>query len=245
MLTKEITSLQHPFIKHLVKLRTDRKYRYEHKSVFIAGHKLVNEHLNIKIIIVEKSFDGILPSAEEKIVVNEPLLKKITDLEHPEPVAALVDMPTPTDLKEKKYILVLDQIADPGNLGNLLRTALALGWEGAFLVEGTVDPFNDKALRAAKGATFRLPFRIGTWEELEKLIQENHLMPFVADINGNSFVKAKTNQSCMLILGNESHGPSHFAKSRFTRISIPMTPSMESLNVGAAGAILMHYLRSL
>jgi TrmH family RNA methyltransferase len=243
MISKEITSLQHPFIKHLVKLRTDRKYRNKEKQVLIAGCKLVREISPLKTVLVERGSAGF-PDAEEIIFVTREILKKITGLENPEPMAAVVAMPIPEKLEGKKYLLVLDGIADPGNLGTLLRTALALSWEGAFLITGSADPFNDKALRAARGATFRLPLFSGSWDELNAFIAKEKAQVYIASTDGESIeTLKKTAPPLLLVLGNEAHGASGDVKQRFPTLSIPMQTSVESLNVAIAGAILMYHLK--
>lgn len=243
MISKEITSLQHPFIKHLVKLRTDRKYRNEQKQTLIAGCKLVHEVSHLKTVLLEHGTTGF-PDADEVIFVTHEILKKITGLQNPEPMAAVVAIPTPKNLEREHYLLVLDGIADPGNLGTLLRTALALGWEGVFLTAGSADPFNDKALRAARGATFRIPLFSGSWEELDAFIKKENAQVYIANTGGESIdTLKKTKLPLLLVLGNEAHGASQEAKKRFPILSIPMQTSVESLNVAIAGAILMYQLK--
>ena len=186
MITKEITSLQHQIVKHLVLLRKDRDYRQEKKRALVAGRKLISECSPlITQLFVEKGTE--IPSTStacEICFVTPEILKKITGLENPEPVAAEISLPQPAILDGKKRILALDGISDPGNLGTLIRTALALGWEAVFITKTSTDPFNDKAIRAAKGASFRLPVQVGTREELEALIQRNQMRAIVADIAG-------------------------------------------------------------
>lgn len=242
MITKQITSLQHPFIKHLVKLRTDKLYRKEHNQVVISGKKLLTELSDLKIILSDNPEVPPL-KAEEIIIVTSGILKKITGLENPEAIAGVVELPPNGDLRNKRYLLALDRISDPGNLGTLLRTALALGWDGVFLIEGCADPFNDKALRAAKGATFQIPLRSGSWEELEQLALDNKMEVVVADGEGTPLGQHKLTPPLILLLGNESHGVRPGAKKAFPTVAIPMHSGMESLNVAIAGALLMHHLR--
>ncbi|NGX26519.1 MAG: 23S rRNA (adenosine(1067)-2'-O)-methyltransferase [Chlamydiae bacterium] len=238
MLTKEINSLQHPIVKTFVKLRNSRKFRYEKKQVVLAGRKLISEAKTLDILLVKKNFPHSF-QAHEIFHVNDAILKKVTGLETPEPIAAIAPMPDWEIVTKKNWILILDQINDPGNLGTLLRTALALGWEGAFLTENCVDPYNDKALRAAKGATFRLPMQMGSEEELYKLDQNI----LVADTSGKPLTALKKLEHTALILGNEATGVSKILKDRFSTVSIPIK-QMESLNVAAAGAILLYTLKS-
>ena len=243
MLPKEITSLQHPIVKEFVKLRTNRKFRYEKKSVVIAGKKQVQEATLLERVLILKDSPVATPAAKEVFFVTESILKKVTGLEAPEALAATTPMPSWQNLGKKRWILVLDGVADPGNMGTLLRTALALGWEGAFLTDRCVDPLNEKALRAAKGATFRLPLQMGSIETLLALKEETGHIGLIADIEGKPLSGLSPPDGCLLVLGNEASGVSRELKSSFTSVSIPMN-QMESLNVAAAGAIIMYNILS-
>lgn len=242
MIPKEISSLQHPIVKTFVKLRSSRKFRYEQRQLVIAGIKQVSEALAVDVLIVRKG-TAPLRDAKQTFFVTDEILKKATGLETPEPVAAIVPMPKWDALMGKKRILALDGIADPGNLGTLLRTALALGWDGAFLTEECVDPFNEKALRAAKGATFSLPLRMGTTEELLALIESEGYRAWVADMDGTPLPEVERTDKTLLILGNEAQGVSERLKECCDKIAVPIA-HIESLNVAAAGAILMYNLNT-
>jgi TrmH family RNA methyltransferase len=245
---KAISSLQHPLAKHLVKLRLNRDYRKQKNCALITGLKLIKEIANdipLKTLLVEENYELPAFISQETVVyrVTNSLLKKISGLENPEPVAAEVTLPSFSELSGKNFLIVFDGIADPGNLGTLLRTALALGWEGVFLAPNCTDPFNDKALRAAKGATFRLPMQTGSWDDLKKMIRDKKIQPYVADMKGKSIEELKCKPPLMLILSNESLGASDEAKEISLPIAIPMSGKVESLNVAAAGAILMYELK--
>lgn len=234
MLTKKIDSLQHPLVKRWVKLRTERSYREETQAVLVVGKKIVRE-IPVKILISTTPGPGV------HYLVTDEILKKITGLNQPDGYAAEVEIPKPQMLFGLKYLLILDRIADPGNLGTLLRTALALNWEGVIVTPDTVDLFNDKALRAAKGATFRLPYTCLTHEEIAEFIRKNGIHAFTADTDGKPFEQTSFKPPLALILSNESTGPAHDIGQKIT---IPMSGSMESLNVAAAGAILLYAMRS-
>lgn len=249
MIKREITSLQHELVKHLVRLRQNRAYREEHQSVLISGLKIVSEVCQQqrakRLITCDESSIPAGMLCDEILVVNEAIMQKISGLAQPEGLLAEVVMPK-TDLqvgKSLQYLIACDGINDPGNLGNLLRTALALGWQGVFLLGDCCDPFNDKALRAAKGATFRLPLLSGSWEDLNKLIQENQLQPWVADLEGTPLAQIGEQAGVLLVLSNEAHGVSKEAAQICQKVTIPMPGKMESLNVSSAGAILMYVLK--
>lgn len=242
MLTKKLTSLQHPLIKHWTSLRKNKEYREEKQALLIAGKKIIGEYPHrIKTSI------GLAPPdfpAEEAYLVTEEMLKKITGLEQPDGWAAEIPLPSQkVDLDAKKAILVLDQIQDPGNLGTLLRTSLAFGWDAVVATPGTVDFFNDKAIRAAKGATFRLPLCRRSAEELALWLQERPRNAYVADARGKPFSSLTPSSPLLLILGSEGSGASAAMRKLAHPISIPMQNQVDSLNVAIAGAILLYHLR--
>lgn len=242
----EITSLQNPIVKYFVKLRNSRAYRKEQNTALIVGTKLVQElasHTPLITLLVENGAELPPVNASQIYYVTPEILKKITGLEQPEPYAAEVALPKPADLSGKKYLLALDGISDPGNLGTLLRTALALGWEGVFISEGSADPFNEKALRAAKGATFHLPLCEGNFDELNQLIEKNKLSVYIADMNGQKVDTEKLKVPLILVLGSEAHGVQFKPKTAAHTLSIPIHAKMESLNVAVAGGILMYLMR--
>lgn len=243
---KTLTSMAHPFVKHLIKLREDRHYRYEQGSVLIEGIKLVNEVCRsglVKAIIVSSSH-LIPPDADPSIVsiVSEGIMKKVSGMVSPEGIAAEITMPKNGSFVGLDHLVAFDGVSDPGNMGVLLRTALALGWQGAFILPGSCDPFNDKAIRSGRGAQFRLPLFQGSVEDLEQLISGNSWQRLMADIQGSAPEEFKSASKRLLVLGNEAHGPSAAVRSLCQPVTIPMPGEMESLNVATAGAILMYVL---
>lgn len=243
---EKITSTTHLIVKRFVKLRQDKSFRQEEKSVIIVGLRLIKEisfHFEIKTLIVDRDFPDI--SAKKTLFATQEILKKITGLQEPEGIAAELALPDQGLLEKNQFLLILDGISDPGNLGTLLRTALALGWDGVFLTPQTADPFNDKAMRASKGACFFLPIQQGSYDELDLIIKKNNMTIYVADMRGQCLDSCQIKTPLALILGSESHGPSAWSKKQSSAISIPMTKNSESLNVGAAGAILMYQLRNI
>lgn len=232
-----ITSLQHPLVKHLVKLRKDRAYRYDQKSALIEGRKLASE-LKTKVMLTCR--EESITDPENQILVTPEIIEKISGMRSPEGIVAEVEM-AELPMPKLSRLLVLDGINDPGNLGVLFRTALALGWDAVFLLDGCCDPYNDKALTAARGATFKLPFRQGDWSDLEKIIAPYNLKHYVADMKGQDPEKVG-DEPLLLILGNEARGPSDESRRRSNAVTIPIDKKMESLNVAVAGGILMYML---
>jgi len=237
----EISSLQHPLVKKWVKLRSEKEAREEHGSVLLTGEKMIRDlskHISLQTLISERPAPEI--PAQERYVVNADILRKITGVGSPDGFAAVAEMPKPQALVGKQRIVVLDRIADPGNLGAILRTALAMNWDGVLFTPQTVDPFNDKALRASKGALFFLPF---AWEDGAAFLQKAGAQAYVADLEGMPLSGVSAHPPFVLILSNEGAGPSEWAEKLATKISIPMHNDVESLNVAASGAILLYAMR--
>lgn len=244
---KKITSLTHPLVKHLCKLRTNKTYRQEQQRVIVPGHKLISElsryHHPHHILFCEKTPPPITQDPCEHLMVSQEIIKKISGLKNPEPIVASFTIPKEAPLVNKKYLLALDRINDPGNLGTLLRTAFALGWCGCFLLPETVDPFHEKALRASRGASFYLPHRFISWEDLMQFSEKHNMPLLAADVNGTHPEKLLQHSKMILVLSHEAQGTRPSLPKRTQKVSIPIHPDMESLNVAIAGGILMYLLQ--
>jgi len=242
---KEISSSQNPTVKHMTKLGSNRKYRETCQSTIIEGTTLIKElAMHVKVVFTVDI--ELLPQnlqCSNIFLVTESILKKIASTKSPEGIIAEATIPKFGTLASKNRIVALDRVQDPGNLGTIIRTALAFGWEGIFLLEGCCDPWNDKAVRSSKGASFKLPMQAGSWNELLALSNKNQLNLLAADLNGSApeqFAHSKT--GTILVLGNEGQGLSQSACEHCKKITIPMNSDMESLNVSIAGGILMYIL---
>lgn len=240
---KEIFSAQHPLIKYWTNLRSDAHFRKAEGCVLLEGKNCVQDickTIKPKSLIVCKESD--IPegfAADEIYVITEALMKKISGVQHPEGVIAELAMPKQIPFTRVKKIVVADCIQDPGNLGTLIRSSLAFGWDGIFILPGTSDPYNDKALRAAKGATFHLPIYSGNWIDLQDTLSKNNLKLVVADVSGES-PSAFNSTNMALVLGNEAQGAKVPSNLAFQKVTLPMRGAMESLNVAVAGSILLY-----
>lgn len=238
-----IDSAKNPFIQHLILLRDDGKYRKECSKVLIEGESLIKELLPYlkggKYLTVEGEK---APEGFEKIQISKSVGEKLalTNLKNFHFVE--VDLPVKKDFFGMKRILAFDGVSDPGNLGTLMRTALAFNFDGCFLLPGSVDPFHSKVIRASKGASFILPLAFGTIEDLFALREKNNLELLAADLHGEMAEKLSPDRF-ILTLGNEGVGLTEALKRESTLITLPISSKMESLNVAAAGAILMYLFR--
>ncbi len=167
-------------------------------------------------------------------------------------VAAEVGVPEPAELPAGavRRVVALDGVQDPGNVGTLIRTALGLGWDAIFLIDGCCDPFNGKALRAARGATFRLPVLRGGWGDFAAMVRTHGLDVVVADAAENGpgdqavavvpQADAKAGPVA-IVLGSEGRGVSWPELDELDPrvVTLEMHDGMESLNVAVAGALVM------
>ena len=170
--------------------------------------------------------------------VESRLLGSLSETETPQGILAVLNdlqLPFP---QPPNFILIPDQIRDPGNLGTLLRTADGAGVQAVFLPPETTDAFAPKAVRAGMGAHFRLSIQSKSWEEIQQLT--GGLQVFLADMEGQSCWETDLRQPLALIIGGEAEGASEQAqKMADQKISIPMNGKIESLNAAAAGSVLM------
>jgi TrmH family RNA methyltransferase len=177
--------------------------------------------------------------------VTDRILRQVADTESPQGVVAIIEHPrsvlSAIAPKRGSAVLIIDGVQDPGNLGTLLRTAFALGSSGAILLKGTADPANPKALRAAAGASFRLPTAAATDDALSAWLRENDVTLWVAESDGTPLSRAAPPGKLALVVGNEGAGvrPAVAALAR-KRVAIPLARGAESLNVAVATGIILY-----
>ncbi len=241
---KTLSSLQHPLVKRLVQLRKERKARLREGSVVIEGRKLVVENAGLvrTLLTTGKETHLSLPENAEAFTVTPEIIQKISGVKSPEGILAEVEIPKLELPKQLRRLLVLENLNDPGNLGTLIRTSLAFGWDGVFLLGDCCDPYNDKAVRASKGAVFHLPIVSGDIKSLKTLLSELEISVLIADLEGQEVSKVPMLSSLALVLGSEAHGPSDEVLSMGNAVTIPISQNLDSLNVAVAGGILLYHL---
>jgi TrmH family RNA methyltransferase len=172
-------------------------------------------------------------------IIADDLIQSIAETDSSQGMLAVlnrVTLPIPQPLS---FVLIPDQIRDPGNLGTLLRTAFAAGVQAVLLPPETTEAFAPKVVRAGMGAHFRIPIHQLVWDEIRMTTQG--LIIHLADMEGAiSCWQADLCHPLALIIGGEADGASQAARDLATSvISIPMPGTSESLNASVAGAILM------
>jgi TrmH family RNA methyltransferase len=254
-----IESLQNEQVKYVASLQR-HKAREEAQLFVVEGWRFVEEavsrnapikkvfvcqeHKTLEWKLLQKRLSERSIPFEE---VDKRVIRKMSATEEPQGILAVVRQTTYTwedlQIDRNSVLLILDGIQDPGNLGTILRTALASGVRYVCLTPGTVDLYNPKVLRSTMGAIFSLVLLPGRLpEDILGFCQDWGLSIFMGDIQGSSVYHTKlANGPLALVVGNEGNGPSlSFRKADVQCITIPMAQDVESLNVAIATGILLY-----
>lgn len=247
-----ITSPNNEKIKFIRLLQTQRKAREEQQLFVVEGVRLAEEAIKAGVAPkflfhtyeLDKRGQAAVSQwtrlgAEQVEVVSPSALAAASDTQTPSGLLAVLPFPALWVMPSTPFAIALDRIADPGNLGTILRTALAVGAGAAFLLPGTVDAYNPKVVRSALGAHFRLPILELSWDDLKR--QQANTEAWLADVGeGQPYDKVDWKKPVTLIIGSEAEGPSEAARAfAIQRAHIPMPGSAESLNAAVAAGVLM------
>jgi TrmH family RNA methyltransferase len=172
--------------------------------------------------------------------VTDAVMAACSDTEAPQGLLAIASMPDLPLPSSPDLALVADGLADPGNLGTILRTALAAGVQAVYLTGNTVDPFNPKVVRAAMGAHFHLPLRLLAPEEVGPALAGLKAWVAEAAEGGRPYTSIDWRAPSAVIIGSEATGPERAIRTLAEgAIHIPMAPTAESLNAAIAAAIIL------
>lgn len=243
-----ITSNQNSKIKLVRSLLSRAKERREAGLFVIEGVRLFEEAVDSNWEFHFVLFDETLNERGKKKVeslknieveeVSASVMKSISETESPQGILAVLpfsQLPIPNSLN---FVLIPDQIRDPGNLGTLLRSAGATGVQAVLLSPETTDAFAPKVLRSGMGAHFKLPIHEMSWEKINQVVKDMNVL--IADMNGQTCWETDLRKPTALIIGSEAEGASESARKLANgKISIPMSGDIESLNAGVAGSVLM------
>jgi TrmH family RNA methyltransferase len=249
-----ITSASNTRIKDARKLQR-RRERYEQGQLLIEGARLVRDawqqgatfhHAFVapELIVDQKAtlslIDELKAEGIELLSCTGNVFATLSETVTPQGIAAVVAMPHLPLPDVRTLTLLLDQVRDPGNAGTLLRSAAAAGVQLALFGPETVDPFNEKVLRAGMGAHFRVPIRVlEKWDEAAALIDLTQPL-YVADAGSESdYDRVDWSAPCTLAVGGEANGASAWVREHALAITIPMLGATESLNAAVAGSVIL------
>lgn len=230
----------------LIRSLQQKKKRAE-SGLFVAeGVKMVRELLDSELVAdkVYATEPEILGNWDgEVIAVKEAELRKMSSLKNPNKVLAVFRIPKPSQLEESAWVLALDGVKDPGNLGTIIRLCDWFGIPQLLCSEDTVDCYNPKVLQATMGSIARVNIQ---YADLHQFLTGTRLPAFGAFMEGAPVQRVEFPPAGVLVMGNEAHGVSERINRLLTgRVSIPahVTSGAESLNVATATAILLHEIR--
>ena len=246
-----LTSPKNPKIQRITRLQTQARTRRKEGAFVIEGVRLAEEAFQAGWQPELVLYSDQLSSRGQQLVsrfqargvevfaVSSQVMRAASDTQTPQGILAVLQIPDMAVPAPLNFIFIPDGIRDPGNLGTLLRTALAAGVDAVLLPPGTVDPYAPKVVRSAMGAHFHLPILARSWDQIRIITASLHT--YLADAGAKlSCFDADFSVPLALIIGGEADGAGSEAHTlEAASVKIPMTGSTESLNVAAAGAVLM------
>lgn len=253
-MAKRIESHQNKVFKRVKSLNL-RKNR-DKEGVFIAeGLRFVSEipsDWDVEMFMVsedfakEKNLVNYDNRAETYILTNE-LFALLSDTENPQGILAVCKKQFETEEtiweKDSPFIILAEELNDPGNLGTVIRTADAAGVDGIFLSKGSVDMYNPKVLRATMGAVFHVPIvqNVSLKDVIVKM-KEHDIALYAAHLQGDCYpYQLPLEKGCGFLIGNEARGLSQEASELCDQwVKIPMPGKAESLNASIAAGVLMY-----
>ncbi len=238
-----ITSKSNPVIKDIIKLQSDKKFRTAENCYIVEGVKPVKECIaaggDIKRILCTEELCAVFGNAQ---VVSQSVFNCISVEKTPQGVLAVVGLPKNELKPPEGSCLLLDRLQDPGNLGTIIRTANAAGYNEIYAINCT-DAYSPKAVRASMSGIFFVKIYTGSQEEI---LSELSGVPLIsADMSGEDIFGFAPPEKFCLCIGNEGGGISADikAKSQF-RVKIPMRETCESLNAAVSAGIAMYQLKN-
>lgn len=240
---EKITSISNQLIKDIYQLK-QKKYRNLTKQFMVEGLHLVEEAYKNKVLKIVLSNDELLLNKfnnVKTVLVNNQIIEKLSNTTTPQNVLGVVDIIENKFELVDKY-LILDGVNDPGNLGTIIRTSLALGVNHLILSNNTVDIYNDKVIRATQGAIFKANIYYTDLEDIYIKLKQNNIKIITTSLEANKTLNdLEKMDKFAIVVGNEANGISNVSKEYADElIIIPMKNNIESLNVGIASGIILY-----
>jgi RNA methyltransferase, TrmH family len=248
----DITSLQNPRVKLLVRLR-ERREREKDKLILVEGRyeieTALSSGLNPQTLYVAPSLAGpenLDLKAGETLSVSEAVFQKISYRDNPDGYLAVFPKPNPSlasiILSEPPFVIVAESVEKPGNLGAILRTADAAGADALLVSNPRTDIYNPNVIRASRGTVFTVPVVQASNEKSLGWLRENGIAVLAATPSAvKPYTEANLSQAVALALGTEDEGLSGFwLENADEKVLIPMLGAVNSLNVSVSAAILAY-----
>lgn len=253
-----ITSNTNKIIKD-IKLLHNKKDRWKDKCFFVEGTRSVEQCINanspVKYVVYSTellSDDGknLLHEIEKKDYIlhriSKELFKSISDTDSPQGILAVVEFieySLKETLKENNFLVILDRVQDPGNMGTIIRTADAFGANAVIITGGCVDVYNPKTIRSTMGSIFQIPIvHIKDIRDALKELKNEGVSVIATSLDTDKYsYDIDFKSDCALVIGNEANGISdEVVALSDQKVKIPMIGLAESLNAGVASAVIMY-----
>lgn len=224
-----------------------KKQKREKSLLFLDNVKIIKDAVKNNSIKVEcfLTSESTLPFDDlgyKTYHVDAKTIEILSDTKTPQNVLCIAYHNQDVVKKPTKNFLVVDSLQDPGNVGTLIRTAKACGFESVFLVD-SVSVTNSKLIRSSVGAVFNIKVFSMKKEEFLKFAKENNLKLLCCDMDGENIFQFKIGFPVGVVVGNEGQGVSEaMEKICYQKVKIPMSEGIESLNAGVSGSIIMYQL---
>ena len=242
-----ITSLNNDTVKELVKLK-DKKYRDNNNLFFVEGKDLCDiayENGLLRQIYILDGYDNIYDGIPVTYVSKE-VMKKISDMVCISEYFGVCAKKVETDIGN--HMLILDDIQDPGNLGTIIRSAVAFNFDTIVLSHGTVDLYNPKVIRSTEGMLFHINIIQNDLVKTIEDLKEKNYRVYGTDVIDGTDINDLSNTDktkFALVVGNEGNGVSKELYDLFDDIlHINMNENVESLNVSVATSIILYEMDS-
>lgn len=262
---KEISSKQNKLIKEINKVRLNKgiwagafivegfrlceeaiSSGLKVEAIFLAEHVVADEN--------KYNLEKYLHTDSEVYLLNDELFDYVSKTQNSQGILMIVEAKDTKNIatlkallsdNENLSILVMENLQDPGNLGTILRTAYAFGYDAAITTGNSARINQEKVLRSAMGAVFHLPiFEIKETDKLIELLNSNGVNILAMTLEGVALKDYKKEKKISLWVGNEGNGlTNHLIESADTKITIPMPGGAESLNAAIAAAIALYELK--
>jgi len=185
---------------------------------------------------------------DKVFVVSEQMFDDISDTDTPQGILTVINM-TAKDFalsENMRDIVILDGVSEPGNMGTVIRTAEALGFDGIYLMKGCADIYSSKTVRATMGSVFRMKFKTGCEMSDVEELQKRGFTVISTTPGGNTVLEELSVRGrTALVIGNEAHGVcSKMLEISDLRVKITMEGLAESLNAAVAAGIAMHWIKN-
>ena len=248
-----ITSSNNPQLKTISQLNKKAKLRKEQGLYIVEGWKMYAEAPKNeieKVYVAERFLEKhpeIVKDHPNCEVVQDRVFSAVCDTQTPQGILCIMRQKKRSlqDIlnKENPFLVFLEDLQDPGNVGTIIRTAEGAGVDGVIMTKNCVDIYNPKTIRSTMGSIYRVPFFvIEDMDEVLKLFKIHHIKTYAAHLEGrNNYDREDYTKGTAILIGNEGNGLSdELSEKAECLVKIPMCGQLESLNAAMAAGIFMY-----